>query len=52
MGGPSIESLSLAPAIEYSWSANFGMIAGVWFTAAGRNSTVFANGIVAINVYI
>ena len=48
---PSSEQLSLAPAIEYSWSNNLGIIAGVWFSAAGRNTFEFANGIIAINIY-
>ncbi len=48
---PSSEQVSLAPAIEYNWSAYVGMIAGVWFTVAGRNSADFINGVIAINIY-
>ncbi|HEY2811537.1 MAG TPA: hypothetical protein VGJ00_09150 [Rhabdochlamydiaceae bacterium] len=51
VGGPSSESISLAPAIEYNWSAYCGVIAGVWFSVAGRNSAEFINGVIAINVY-
>lgn len=51
MGGASNEQLSLAPAIEYSWSSNFGILAGAWFSIAGRNATEFASGIFAINIY-
>jgi len=51
VGGPSSEQLSLAPAIEYNWNANCGIIAGVWFSIAGRNTAEFINGIVAINIY-
>lgn len=43
--------ISLAPAIEYNWSQSFGMIAGAWFTIAGRNANVFRNGIIAFNYY-
>jgi hypothetical protein len=48
--GPSFQC-SLAPAIEYNWSANFGMIAGGWFTVTGKNSLAFYNGIIALNYY-
>lgn len=51
IGAPSSESVSIAPAIEYDWSAHYGIIAGVWFTVAGRNTTEFASGVVAINIY-
>jgi hypothetical protein len=51
VGSPSSEQFNLAPAIEYNWSENVGIIAGAWFTVAGRNSTNFAIGVVAINIY-
>lgn len=51
VGGPSSEVLSFAPAFEYNWSVNVGLIAGCWFTAAGRNTIRFANGVIAINIY-
>lgn len=46
MGKPSSEQLSFAPAIEYNFSSNFGIIAGCWFSALGRNSTKFQSGVV------
>jgi hypothetical protein len=49
---PSSEQFSLAPAIEYNWSKNLGLIAGSWFTFSGRNSSRFASAIIAINIYI
>jgi hypothetical protein len=49
---PSSESFSLAPAIEYNWSANIGLIGGVWFTVGGRNSSQFISGVLAFNLYI
>lgn len=49
-GGPSWQ-YSIAPAIEYNWSENLGIIAGSWFTIAGKNSVQFYSGIVAINYY-
>lgn len=49
---PSNEQWSVAPAIEYNWSQNIGMIAGGWCSFAGRNSTQFASGVMAINIYL
>ncbi len=52
MTRPSSDQFSLAPAIEYNWSNNVGMIGGVWFTFAGRNAARFVTGTIAINIYI
>lgn len=51
MGGPSNEQFSVAPAFEYNWNAQFGIIAGAWFSFAGRNAHEFASGVVAVNIY-
>ncbi len=51
---PSSESFSLAPALEYNFSANVGIIAGPWFTIAGRNRNqtfAFLDWVFAINIY-
>ncbi len=48
---PAAVQFSLAPAIEYNWSANIGLIAGCWFTVAGKNSDQFINGVVAFNYF-
>ena len=45
VGLPSSEQLSFAPAIEYNFNENWGIIAGSWFTAAGRNTPKFYSGI-------
>ncbi len=45
VGYPSSESLSFAPAIEYNFNQKLGIITGVWFTAAGRNTLKFYNGL-------
>ena len=47
---PSEEQLSIAPAIEYNFSDNFGIIAGSWFTVAGRNSQQFYSGVIAFDL--
>jgi hypothetical protein len=52
MTSPSSDQFSLAPAIEYNWSQNIGIIGGVWFTFAGRNASRFVTGVIAFNVYI
>lgn len=48
---PSKELFALAPAIEYNWSQTMGVIAGPWFTIAGRNSQKFISYVVALNIY-
>ena len=49
MGGPYNDSLSLAPALEYNFSPNFGVLGGVWFTVYGRSSSNFISGIVSLS---
>ncbi len=51
IGSSSSRQFSLAPAVEYLFNPSVGMIAGVWFTIAGRNTSQFANGVVALNYY-
>jgi len=48
VGAPSSEQFSLAPAIEYNFSSMFGILGGVWFVVAGRNSSKFVQGIVSV----
>lgn len=48
---PRAIQFSLAPAIEYNWNANLGIIAGCWFSVAGKNSNQFIDAVVAINYY-
>ncbi len=48
---PAAAQFSLAPAIEYNWNANLGVIFGPWFTVAGRNALRFTSGIFALNYY-
>jgi hypothetical protein len=47
---PSSSSFVIAPAIEYSWSANAGIIAGVAFSAAGRNTASFVAPQIAVSL--
>lgn len=41
------DNLSLAPALEYNFNPNIGIIAGAWFSVYGRNSLNFASGILS-----
>jgi hypothetical protein len=49
-GSGSSRSLGLAPAVEYNWSANAGVIVGAKFVAAGRNTAAAVIPIAAINL--
>lgn len=49
VGDHSSEQLSFAPAIEYNFSESMGLIAGVWLTAAGRNSEQFRTAMIAFD---
>lgn len=51
VGGGSFSQISLAPALEYNFSENVGIILGCWFSVAGRNSSEFASGVLAVNWY-
>ncbi|MEI6531311.1 MAG: hypothetical protein WCN87_00635, partial [Chlamydiota bacterium] len=48
-GYPAWDSFSVAPAMEYNFSANVGMIAGIWVSVAGRNNSAFISPIIALN---
>lgn len=50
-GIPSLDSISVAPAIEYNFSAQTGLLAGVWVSLAGRNSPAFLTPVIALNLY-
>jgi len=51
VGFPSSEQYCLAPALEYNWNANVGIIGGAWFTVAGRNVFDFLSWVIALNWY-
>lgn len=48
--GPFTASTAIAPAVEYNWSAKAGLIAGIEFTAAGRNTPSYFAPQVAVAV--
>lgn len=43
---------SLAPAIEYNINSNVGIIAGYWFTVAGRQTNQANAAVIAVNIYV
>ena len=43
-------NFSMAPALEYNFTKNFGIIAGSWFSLAGRNTIAFSSLVVALNI--
>lgn len=45
------KELSFAPALEYNFNANFGVIAGVWFSVLGQNISQFCAPVFAVNAY-
>ncbi|NDD98805.1 hypothetical protein EB008_00765 [bacterium] len=47
IGLPSSNNFSFAPAIEYNVADSGGLIAGVWFSFAGRNSGSYASAILS-----
>jgi hypothetical protein len=51
VGSGSFEQISLAPAIEYNFNESSGLIAGVWFSVAGRNAPDFTSYVIAFNYY-
>ncbi len=46
--GESLQ-FSIAPALEYNFSAALGLIGGVWFSFAGKNAPRFFSGVIALN---
>ena len=51
IGNGTLDQFTLTPAIEYNFSENYGVIAGVWFTVAGKNTPVFATPMIMFNSY-
>ena len=51
VGGKSNEAVSLAPALEYNFSSNLGVIGGVWFSVTGPHAAQFVTGAFAVNYY-
>lgn len=51
IGHYNIAEISLAPAIEYNFSANYGIIAGYWYSVKGKDAPDFSSIVVAFNAF-
>lgn len=45
------KQITLAPAVEYNFTSNIGIIAGIWFTLNGRDTAEFTSTVIALNAY-
>ena len=44
--------ITLAPALEYSWNENLGIIAGPWMSLTGRNTQEFFGFAAAVYLFL
>jgi len=51
IGNNKYHERSLAPALEYNFNSNVGLIGGVWFPVRGQNTAHFKTYILALNTY-
>lgn len=51
IGNALSKEMTLAPAIEYNFSPNVGIIAGKWFTIRGKQTAKFSSAVIALNAY-
>ena len=51
VGGKQIYQLSLAPAIEWNFNPNLGLIFGSWFSIYGKNCDRFESYVLSLVVY-
>lgn len=51
IGHPAMAEITLAPAIEYNFSAHYGIIAGSWFSIAGKDTARFVSAVIAFNAF-
>ncbi len=49
--GGDYSAKTLAPALEYNFNANVGLIGGVWFPVSGKNTSHFRTYVLALNAY-
>lgn len=51
IGNGNYSQIGLAPAIEYNFNANVGLIGGVWFPIQGSNTSHFMTYVLALNSF-
>ena len=49
IGGGGVTQVSMAPAIEYNFSNNLGIIGGVWFSTSGPAAAQYKSFVIAIS---
>ena len=52
IGGAGVTQYSLAPALEYNFNQNLGIIGGVWFSISGPASAQYTSYVIALNYYL
>lgn len=51
IGNGNFSEKALAPALEYNFNGNIGLIGGVWFPVAGQNTSHYMTYVLALNAY-
>lgn len=51
IGNGQYNQKALAPALEYNFNGNVGLIGGVWFPIAGKNTSQYMTYVMALNMY-
>lgn len=51
IGSGQYNEKALAPALEYNFSSNLGLIGGVWFPVAGKNTSHYMTYVLALNAF-
>ncbi|MFC3908480.1 hypothetical protein ACFORL_05255 [Legionella dresdenensis] len=51
IGQNPTDEITIAPALEWNFNSNVGLIAGVWKTLAGRDTSEFKSYVIAINAF-
>lgn len=51
IGNKRVYQLSIAPAVEWSFSPQLGLICGGWFSLYGHNADKFSSFVFSINIY-
>lgn len=51
IGHDVVNQVTIAPAIEYNFNANVGLIGGVWLSGTGQDTSDFASYVLALNAY-
>ncbi|KTD56972.1 Fe-S protein [Legionella santicrucis] len=52
IGNNASQQFSIAPALEYNFSKDLGVIVGLWITLAGKNSNDLISGVISINYFL